>query len=411
MTTPTLSAEPVCPGAVSGSQRTATASTPILDHPLAAFRRPFDSIPRRPGMRSRRAIRTPPRSRSWAFQRAWWDAYGANAHDETLVDPAGRSDGRRPRRRRAGRDRAADAPPRGRTDRRSRSHPDAVLGRGRDDARAGRRDGDLLRGLVPRRLRHGPDRAGRPRARGRCRGGPPRRLRTAPAWDVVDLRRLRCGDPAAEALAAAFGRREAAGGWTLNLEREDVCPVVTLPGGRRLRGLPGDPGQEGAPRDPAQAAPGRGRRADQPDSLGRPAGRPAARSSSSTRSAGARTACSRDTPGGAMSRRFFRRLFELLGPDGPLVLSFLAVGAAPDRGGHPPESTARRCSTTTRAIDPDARDLSPGRPDGRQLRPGGARRAGRGGWTSCAATSRTSTSGAPVDEPIQRLLVRRSVGR
>ena len=27
-------------------------------------------------------------------------------------------------------------------------------------------------------------------------------------WDVVDLRRLRCGDPAADALAAAFGARE-----------------------------------------------------------------------------------------------------------------------------------------------------------------------------------------------------------
>ena len=45
-------------------------------------------------------------------------------------------------------------------------------------------------------------------------------------WDVVDLRRLRCGDPAADALAAAFGAREIAEGWTLNVEREDVCPVV-----------------------------------------------------------------------------------------------------------------------------------------------------------------------------------------
>ena len=50
-------------------------------------------------------------------------------------------------------------------------------------------------------------------------------------WDVVDLRRLRCGDPAADALAAAFGAREMAEGWTLNVEREDVCPVVTLPVG------------------------------------------------------------------------------------------------------------------------------------------------------------------------------------
>ena len=53
-------------------------------------------------------------------------------------------------------------------------------------------------------------------------------------WDVVDLRRLRCGDPAADALAAAIGAREIAEGWTLNVEREDVCPVVTLPAGGDL---------------------------------------------------------------------------------------------------------------------------------------------------------------------------------
>src|SRR5439155_12414760 len=43
--------------------------------------------------------------------------------------------------------------------------------------------------------------------------------------------RLRCGDPDADGLAAAFGRREISCGWTLNVEREDVCPVLTLPEG------------------------------------------------------------------------------------------------------------------------------------------------------------------------------------
>src|SRR5207342_46801 len=33
-----------------------------------------------------------------------------------------------------------------------------------------------------------------------------------------------------------------------------------------------------------------------------------------------------DTPGGAQSRVLFRRLFELHGPDGPLRLTFLSVG-------------------------------------------------------------------------------------
>ena len=80
------------------------------------------------------------------------------------------------------------------------------------------------------------------RARATCRPSPTRSpttcaepARPAPApWDVVDLRRLRCGDPAADALAAAFGAREIAEGWTLNVEREDVCPVVTLPDGRDI---------------------------------------------------------------------------------------------------------------------------------------------------------------------------------
>ncbi len=50
-------------------------------------------------------------------------------------------------------------------------------------------------------------------------------------WDVVDLRRLRCADPTGTELAAAFGALEMAQGWTLNVEREDVCPVATLPTG------------------------------------------------------------------------------------------------------------------------------------------------------------------------------------
>ena len=42
--------------------------------------------------------------------------------------------------------------------------------------------------------------------------------------------------PPADALAASFGAREIAQGWTLNVEREDVCPVVTLPEGADMDG-------------------------------------------------------------------------------------------------------------------------------------------------------------------------------
>ncbi|MGH2466072.1 MAG: hypothetical protein ACRDGI_11475, partial [Candidatus Limnocylindrales bacterium] len=85
MTPSTLTAEPVCPGAVSGSPRTATASTPTLKRPCAAFRRPFDSIPAAVWGRLKGVTPSATPFSSWAFQRAWWDAYGSNAHDETLV--------------------------------------------------------------------------------------------------------------------------------------------------------------------------------------------------------------------------------------------------------------------------------------------------------------------------------------
>jgi CelD/BcsL family acetyltransferase involved in cellulose biosynthesis len=66
-----------------------------------------------------------------------------------------------------------------------------------------------------------------------------------------------------------------------------------------------------------------------------------------------------DTEGGAQSRVFFRRLFELLGADGPLRLAFLTVGG---------RRIAACVSFETddavlyynAGVDPDARELSPG---------------------------------------------------
>ncbi len=85
MTTPTPTAEPVCPGAVDGSERAETASNPHPEARFIAVGRPLDSIP--PATWDRLLAANPwatPFS-SWAFHRAWWDAYGANAHEETLV--------------------------------------------------------------------------------------------------------------------------------------------------------------------------------------------------------------------------------------------------------------------------------------------------------------------------------------
>ena len=109
---------------------------------------------------------------------------------------------------------------------------------GADDADAGRADGegDLLRRDVPRRLRDDPLRAGVACRRSRMpwsptsRRRPRRSIRTRRRGTSSTCAGSAAAIPAADELAAAFGRREMAEGWTLTVEREDVCPVVRLPG-------------------------------------------------------------------------------------------------------------------------------------------------------------------------------------
>jgi len=407
VTTPTLSAEPVCPGAVSGSQRTATASTPILDQPLAAVRRPFDSIPATTwdALAARNPVATP--FSGWAFQRAWWDAYGENAHDETLVvlpvDPGGTPiTGAEP----VGivplmhRHEVEPSDAAGHT--RMRSSAEIELTAVPPSATAiffgasyhadyatiltAPADLEAVAEAVAAHLA-GPD---------------------GPAWDVVDLRRLRCGDPAAEALAAAFGRREAAAGWTLNLEREDVCPVVRLP--------------QGGDFDDFLATLGKTERHEIRRKLRRAEAVGPIRL---TRSADpladlpafielhqkrwGEAGLFPDTAGGAMSRHFFRRLFELLGPDGPLVLSFLSVGERRIGAGiHLIDGPSLLYYNA--GIDPGARELSPG-----VLMVASyveaALAAGAARMDFLRGDEPYKYEWGAVDEPIQRLLVRRSVGR
>ena len=226
-------------------------------------------------------------------------------------------------------------------------------------------------------------------------------------WDVVDLRRLRCGDPAAEALAAALGALEMPNGWTLNVEREDVCPVVTFPPDARHRGLP--------------------RRR----SARRSATRSGARSGGRRRSARSASSESTDpladleafielhqkrwgadglfppTPGGAQSRVLFTRLFELLGVDGTLRLSFLTVGERRIAAGIHFE-TARRDPVLQRRRRSGRPRALAGRPAWSMPTSSGRWPTASGRWTSCAATSRYKYEWGAVDEPIQRLLVRRT---
>jgi CelD/BcsL family acetyltransferase involved in cellulose biosynthesis len=411
VTTSTLTAEPVCPGAVSGSPRTTPARNPnperTHERPIAAFQRPFDSIPASTwdDLAARNPLATP--FSRWAFQRAWWDAYGANAHDETLVVlPIGEDGAPLP-----GADPIGIVP---------LMHRHEVEPSDEADQTRMRLSSDVEVTAVP------------PGATALFFGASYRAdyatLLCAPAdldpvadalashlagaggptWDVVDLRRLRCGDPAAEALAAAFGRREASAGWTLNLEREDVCPVVTLPEGADFEGF--------------LATLGKTERHEIRRKLRRAEAVGAVTLTRSTEpladlpafielhqkrwgAAGLFPA----TAGGAMSRRFFSRLFELLGPDGPLVLSFLAVG---DRrigaGIHLVDGASLLYYNA--GIDPDARELSPGV----LLVASYVEAALAGGFRRMdflRGDEAYKYEWGARDEPIQRLLVRRTVGR
>ena len=75
----TLDAEPACPGPVETLERLKAGGR------LRAERFALADIPRATwdGLAARTPWATP--FSGWAFQRAWWDAYGSNAHEETLV--------------------------------------------------------------------------------------------------------------------------------------------------------------------------------------------------------------------------------------------------------------------------------------------------------------------------------------
>ncbi len=81
MTTQTLEREPACPGPTLGS---GVAATPAASD-LRVEDRPFDAIARATwdGLAALNPWATP--FADWAFHRAWWDAFGPNAHEQTLV--------------------------------------------------------------------------------------------------------------------------------------------------------------------------------------------------------------------------------------------------------------------------------------------------------------------------------------
>jgi CelD/BcsL family acetyltransferase involved in cellulose biosynthesis len=345
MTAPTLDAEPACPGPLEGLPTQTTGPAPVL----RAEQRPFDSIPRETWDRlaSRNPWATP--FAAWAFHRAWWDAYGDNAHDETVV--------------------VCD-------DDRSDSEPVAIV------PLMHRHEVEPTDALTRTTMRHadgGHLTQVAPTAKAILFGASyhsdyatiladPASLPgvasaladhlASPAsgdWDVVDLRRLRCQDPTGASLAEGLRARDVG---PLDVEREDVCPVVTFPEGVDIEGFLSTLGKKERHEirrkvRRAEAA-GEVRLADSTDPLadldlfvdlhqkrwGERGLFPATR-------------------GGEQSRVLIRRLFELFGTDGPFRLTTLTVGERVIASGVHFETDTDLLYYNA-GIDPDARELSPG---------------------------------------------------
>jgi len=412
MTAQVLDSEPACPGSgvlPAGIDQTGIGQTGIgqTGSSLRAERRPFADIPR--DTWDRLVARTPAATpfSSWAFHRAWWDAYGANAHEEVLwiIDPAAVG--------------AADPS----------ADPVAIV------SLMHRHEVEPTDALTHTFMRRGHDHdltPVAPTAKAIFFGASyhadyatvlcdPADLPAVSAavaaylasdasgdWDVVDLRRLRCVDPAGDALAAALGALEMSNGWTLNLEREDVCPVVTFPDGigsdvQAYLDTLGKKERHEIRRKVRRAeAVGEIALTDSTD----PLADLEAFIELHQKRWGDRGLFP-DTPGGAQSRVLFRRLFELFGVDGPLRLAFLSVGGRRIAAGVHFE-TPDGILYYNAGVDPEARDLSPGvlMVYAYVVR---ALAAGVRRMDFLRGDEPYKYEWGAVDEPIQRLLLRRSV--
>ncbi len=241
---------------------------------LRAVRRPFEAVDpaRWDALAAANPWATP--FSHWAFHRAWWDGYGGNAHEETVVFvPAGAPDDAEP---------VAIAPLMHRHEvepddvelRTTIRHTDGpILTPVSPDAKAVFFGASYHADYATLLAAPGDLPAAADALAGYCAevGDPGHPM----PWDAVDLRRLRMGDPAADALAAAFGVTGDGAGLDAQRGARGGLPGRHAAGGRDPGRLPGHAGQEGAPRDPAQGPPGGGRRRGPAGRLRGPPGRPA----------------------------------------------------------------------------------------------------------------------------------------
>ena len=354
--------DPACPerpapgtGPSAGQPVGGTAidrNPPPAGRPLVVERRPVLEVGQDPWDALAAATPWSTPFSAWAYHAAWWEAYGANAADETLVvlDP-GRPGGSAPIAILPLMRRHVVEPGDAETHTELRHAPletAAALPSGASVIYMGATyHGDYATVLAP--AAQLPDVA----------PALVNHLATSTAaWDAMDLRRLRCGDPAADALADAFRAQADGQGWRVLLEREDVCPVATIP--------------EGADFDGFLATLGKKERHEIRRKIRRAeaSGEVILAESSNPlsdldhfidlhqRRWGA-AGLVPSTPGGEQSRSFLRRLFERFGPGGPLRLSFLSVGSQRIAAGLHFE-TPDALLYYNAGVDPEASHLSPG---------------------------------------------------
>jgi CelD/BcsL family acetyltransferase involved in cellulose biosynthesis len=414
VTTPSLSAgDPACPdpgpdstavsdlsGAPAKAAGDRSSASISVGRTLVATRRPFGSIP--PDVWDALVDRTPaatPFSRH-CVQQAWWDAYGATAHDETLVvfDPAAPGDivaiaplmhrhelepgdlaARTSIRHQAGYALAPVPDSATAVFFGASYHADyaTVLAAPADLPAVCSAVASYLAGLDPSR------------------------------WDVVDLRRLRAGDPAADALCDAFEALSETGGWCVAREQEDVCPVLTLPAGRDFEGYLDTLGKKDRHETRRKI-----RRAESagPIELVRSDNAPGDLEAfiDLHQKRWGEDGLFPATEGGAASRRFFAALVEDCAPVGYVELDFLSVGGRRIAAGVILDDG---CTVYyyNAGVDPEARELSPGV----LMVAAYIRRAiemGRPRLDFMRGDEPYKYSWGAVDEPIERLLVRRTAG-
>jgi CelD/BcsL family acetyltransferase involved in cellulose biosynthesis len=224
-------------------------------------------------------------------------------------------------------------------------------------------------------------------------------------WDVVDLRRLRLGDPAADALAASFEWAAPKACWLVTREHEDVCPILTLPAGADFETYLGtlDKKERHEVRRKIRRAEAAGeikleRSQDPVVDL-------EAFVELHQKRWGAEGLFP-DTEGGAASRRFFGRLFEDCAPSGLVDLSFLTVDGRRIAAGVTFVDT-KAVYYYNAGVDPDARELSPGVVMV-ALYIQRAIESGRTRIDFMRGNEPYKYEWGAVDEPIERLLVQRT---